>query len=161
MVVNYSVDPTNNCATLESFRSNRTQQPTAPVNIPTELDKVEISEKAQEPAAPVEPKKKRSFFQACKDTYASIKKSIITGWEYSKGIVKGTVIGGTAALGILGADAIVGAFKKSATRFSWQGKLAAGVVALGTMGYQLFQAHLNSNEKSADVDHRWGTGHNK
>ena len=49
---------------------------------------------------------------------------------------------------------------KIAKTFSTKGKVIAGAVGALIMGYQLFKSHLNSNEKCADVDHRWGTGHN-
>ena len=189
MVVNNSVSG-NRFATFESFRANRpsveTPKPaevttSAEVTKPAEADNVEITKPAEQSAPPAAvepedaPKKKRSFFQKCKDFYAGFKKGIITGWEYTVGAAKGIVYGGAAVCSVLGVDAIVNAVKrvkaskvaetvaenapKLAKTFSTKGKIIAGVVGALVMGYQLFQAHLNSNEQCAGVDHRWGTGH--
>lgn len=184
MVVNNSVTG-NRSATFEAFRANHpAAEPPKPAEVakPAEADKVEITKPAEEAAEPAKtepeaaPKKKRSFFQKCKDAYAGFKKGIITGWEYTVGAAKGIVYGGAAVCSVLGVDAIVNAVKrvkaskvaeavaenapKVAKTFSTKGKIIAGVVGAFVMGYQLFQAHLNSNERCADVDHRWGTGHN-
>lgn len=188
MVVNNNLD--NRCSALESFRSNRPKpevkpdvKPQVEVSQPAEADKVEVSKPQEQTAPPVAaepetaPKQKHSFFQKCKDLYASFKKGMVTGWEYTVGTAKGLLYGGIAACSVLGGDAIINAVKnlkagklaeaaaesapKIAKTFSTKGKVIAGIVGAAVMAYQLFQAHLNSNEKCADIDHRWGTGHNK
>lgn len=169
MVINNSVDLTNNYATLESFRSSKPAQPKAEtVTEPAKADTVEVSEEAKK-----EPKEKKSFIRSFKDGFASIKKFFIGVGEYTKGAVKGLFYGGIAAGAIVGADAIKGAARiikdakagevagKAVKVLSTKGKVAAGVVGLAVLGYQLFKASLNATEKKADVDHRWGSGHNK
>lgn len=142
-----------------SFRSNEV----APAPTPAQ---------SQDEVVTQEPKKKKSLIRKFKDGYASFKKGLITAGEYAKGTVKGLFFGGIAAGGIVGADAIMGSAKiiksakagetidKAVKVLSTKGKVAAGVVGLAVLGYNLFQASLNASEKKADVDHRWGSGHN-
>lgn len=140
-----------------SFKANE-EVPTQP----QEQDEVVIQE----------PKKKKSLIRKFKDGYASFKKGLITAGEYTKGTVKGLFYGGVVAGGVVGVDAIMGASKiiksakageladKAVKVLSTKGKVLAGVVGLAVLGYNLFQASLNASEKKADIDHRWGSGHN-
>ena len=170
MVINNSVDLTNNYAALESFKSSRPAQPTAQtVSEPAKADSVQVSEEAKAD----KPKEKKSFIRRFKDGFAGIKKFFIGVGEYTKGTVKGLFYGGIAAGTVIGADAIRGAARiikdakageaagKAIKVLSTKGKVAAGIVGLAVLGYQLFKASLNATEKKADVDHRWGSGHNK
>lgn len=136
---------------------------------PTEEKPVQ---QAQDEVVTQEPKKKKSFIRKFKDGFASVKKFFIGVGEYAKGTVKGLFYGGIAAGGVVGVDAIMGATKiiksakagevvnKAAKVLSTKGKVAAGAIGLAVLGYQLFKASLNATEKKADVDHRWGSGHN-
>ncbi len=192
MVVSYGIDSNSNCASLESFRSNRPKPEvkTPPVSVetaPIEPDKVEVSAQAEQPKTQVEdaptPKEKKvSLVQRFKNCVAGMKKFFISSWEYTKGTAKGLFYGAVAAAGVLGADAVIGlaknynqmtnvvenvapeamgTAKKTAKLLSKKGKFFAGLAAVATFGYQLFKASLNVSEKSAAVDHRWGSGHNK
>lgn len=173
------VNSVNSCSFkgMEDFANqyNHTTKPTfqaPPKN--DSADKVEISKPAEEAvkeeAAPIDskkseeaqtaeqPKKKRSFFQKARDLYAGMKKMFIAQWEYTKGIAKGAVAGAIGAVAVLGVDAIRNTIKKAPT-FSTKGKVAAGAVATVAMGVNIFKAYLNANQKKAEVDHRWRTGH--
>ncbi len=107
-----------------------------------------------------EPKKKTSLWQKTKNFITGIKKGFITAGEYIVGTVKGVFYGAIGAAGVLGVDAVRNAVKKTAG-FSTAGKIIAGVVGLATLGYQLFNANLNANQRKAEVEHRWATGHNE
>lgn len=171
MVINNNVELTNNYASLESFRSNKpvSQPKVEPAVVAEKPDVVEV----KQPENSDKPKEKKSFIRGFKDCVASIKKFFVGVGEYTKGTVKGIVYGGIGAAAVLGADAIMGASKiiktakagetlnKAAKVLSLKGKVAAGAVGLAVLGYQLFKASLNATEKKADVDHRWGSGHNK
>lgn len=175
MVINNNVDLTNNYASLESFRSNKpVSQPSAEVvSAPVKQDEVAISPETKQPEPADKTEEKKSFIRKFKDGMASIKKFFIGVGEYTKGTVKGIFYGGIGAGAVLGADAIMGASKiiknakagevagKAVKVLSTKGKVAAGVVGLAVLGYQLFKASLNASEKNANVDHRWGSGHNQ
>lgn len=184
MVVTNNVE-TNSYKILESFKANEskktnvTQQPTPQV-LP---DTVEVNN-SKEPVQTPEPQKNSSFIQKFKNGIAAIKKLFIGVGEYTKGTVKGLFYGGIAAGGVLGIDAIRGASKiinsvkaenlakpieenapkvakKAVKVLSTKGKVVAGLVGAAIFGYQLFKASLNSTERKANVDHRWGSGHNQ
>lgn len=175
MVINNNVDLTNNYASLESFRSNKpvSQPKVETIPVTEKSDEVKISQESQQPEAADKSKEKKSFIRRFKDGMASIKKFFIGVGEYTKGTVKGIFYGGIGAGAVLGADAIMGASKiiknakagevagKAVKVLSTKGKVAAGVVGLAVLGYQLFKASLNASEKNANVDHRWGSGHNQ
>lgn len=141
-----------------SFKSNEPEQ--APVQA-----------QAQDEVVTQEPKKKKSIIRKFKDGFSSVKKFFIGVGEYAKGAAKGIFYGGIAAGGVLGYNAIKGATKiikdakagevvDKAKVLSTKGKVAAGALGLAVLGYNLFKASLNASEKKADVDHRWGSGHN-
>ena len=182
MVVSYGIDPNNKCATLEHFRSNKPKQsvqaqPTPVETAAVSTDKVEVSEQLSEST----PKKKKpSLIRRFKNFVSGVKKFFVTAWEYTKGTAKGIFYGATAAAGILGIDGVMNAVKnmkakklfenaaeaapkviEKTKRFSTKGKVFAGIAAVATLGYQLFKSSLDVSEKTADIDHRWGTGHNK
>lgn len=161
-------------ATLESFKSNKTVTiPQSKAAEPTQ-DKVEVSAPSNDNTGAVpakEPKKKKtSLFQHLKNGCAGFQKFFIGVAEYTKGLFKGIAEGAIAAIGVIGVDAVISAAKrakapesaeKATKMISPKGKAFAGVVAAVMLGYNLFKAHLNSSERKANVDHRWGTGHNQ
>lgn len=135
-------------------------------------EEVATQPQAQDEVVTQEPKKKKGIIRKFKDGFSSVKKFFIGIGEYAKGTVKGLLYGGVAAGSVIGVDAIMGASKiikdakageiagKAVKVLSTKGKIAAGVVGLAVLGYNLFKASLNASEKKADVDHRWGSGHN-
>lgn len=137
-----------------------------------EVSKVSTGAQAPDEVITQEPKKKKGLIRKFKDVCSSVKKFFIGVGEYAKGTVKGVFFGGIAAGAVIGADAIKGAAKiikdakageaagKAAKVLSTKGKVAAGVVGLAVLGYNLFKASLNVSERNANVDHRWGSGHN-
>lgn len=168
---------------LESFKSKEPKTTVSQATPKVLPDTVEVNS-SKEPAQAPEQKQKRSFIQKFKNGVAAIKKFFIGVGEYTKGTVKGLFYGGIAAGGVLGIDAIRGASKiiksvkagdlakpiaeaapeaakKAAKVLSTKDKVVAGLVGAAVFGYQLFKASLNSTEKKADVDHRWGSGHNQ
>ena len=133
----------------------------------------EIQQPVRDEVVVQEPEKKKSFVRKFKDGVAAVKKFFIGVGEYTKGTVKGLFFGGIAAGGVIGVDAIRGASKiikdakagdiagKAVKVLSTKGKVIAGAVGLAVLGYNLFKASLNASEKRANVDHRWGSGHNE
>ena len=135
-------------------------------------EEVPTQPQPQDEVVTQEPKKKKSIVRKFKDGVSSVKKFFIDVGEYTKGTVKGLFFGGIAAGGVIGADAIRGASKiikdakageiadKAVKVLSTKGKVAAGAVGLAVLGYNLFKASLNASERKANIDHRWGSGHN-
>lgn len=153
---------------FDSMRSRSVQnKPSFKAN-----EEVATQPQAQDEVVTQEPKKKKGFIRKFKDGVSSIKKFFVGVGEYAKGTVKGLFFGGIAAGSVIGVDAIRGASKiikgakageladKAVKVLSTKGKVAAGAVGLAVLGYNLFKASLNASEKKANVDHRWGSGHN-
>ncbi len=153
---------------FDSMRSRTVQnKPSFKAN-----EEVTTQPQAQDEVVTQEPKKKKGFIRKFKDGMSSFKKSCVVADEYAKGTFKGLFFGGIAAGAVLGADAIKGASKiikdtkageiaeKAVKVLSTKGKVVAGALGLAVLGYNLFKASLNASEKKANVDHRWGSGHN-
>lgn len=153
---------------FDNMRSNRVAQaPSFKAN-----EEVSTKPQAQDEVVVQEPKKKKGVIRKFKDGISSIKKFFMGVGEYAKGTVKGLFYGGITAGTVIGVDAIMGATKiiknakagnvaeKAVKVLSTKGKVAAGAVGLAVLGYHLFKSSLNLSEKKANVDHRWGSGHN-
>ena len=176
-----------NYSGLESFRSKypsgAAQPKPAQQTVETKpdefvVDAANVSDETKSNAGEkevvyVEKKQKRSIWSKFRGFWASIQKGIVNTVEYTKGMAKGVYYGSMAAVSVLAVDGAVGAFKMlraakagdkavSALKFfSKRGKIGAGVAAAGFVGYHLFKAYLNANEKNAVIDHRWQTGHDE
>jgi len=150
---------------MDDFRNQFPHSTLTPkTDVPkTGTDKVEVTQPVQPQPEPLPaqepPKKKRSFFQKIRDFYASIKKGVINTTEYGKGTFKGLVSGAVGVMAVLGVDSMINLVKKAPNHISTKGKIIAGVVGAVCMGVNLFKAYLNANEKKAQIDHRWQTGH--
>ena len=165
MVVNFANG--YNFKGMDEFRNqfpHTIPDPVVPAPSVDTTDKVEITpdnesvqQTTTQPEAPK--KKKRSFFQRMRDLYASFKKGVINATEYSKGTCKGIVSGAIGVTAVLGVDSMINLIKKAPNHLSTKGKVIAGVVGAVCMGVNLFKAYLNANEKKAQIDHRWQTGH--
>lgn len=140
-------------------------------------------EQAPQYREPERPKKKnRSIVQGFKNVIAGIKKFGVATYEYTIATGKGLFYGAIAAAGVLGVDAGVGIYKlakdskgnlsnilkegaenipKELKILSTKGKIGAALAGIGTIGYHWFRASLNVSEKSAAIDHRWGSGHDE
>lgn len=129
-------------------------------NKPNFTSAAPVAEEPKQEIVAEEPKKKTSLWQKTKNFITGVKKAFITAGEYIVGTVKGVFYGALGAAGVLGVDAVRNAVKKAPAGFSTKGKVIAGVVGFATLGYQLFKANLNANQKKAEVEHRWATGHN-
>lgn len=130
-------------------------------NKPNFTSAAPVAEAPKQEVVAEEPKKKTSLWQKTKNFITGVKKACITAGEYVVGALKGVFYGAIGAVSVLGADAIRNAVKKAPAGFSTKGKILAGVVGLATLGYQLFNANLNANQRKAEVEHRWATGHNE
>lgn len=132
-------------------------------------------------------KKKRSFIQGIKNCIAGVKKFGVATAEYTVATAKGLYYGIIAAGAVLGIDAAAGAVKmvkdgvkntapevsekggniiangaKKINKFlSKTGKFGALATGLAVLGYNWFKASLNVSERSAAIDHRWGSGHDE
>ena len=60
-----------------------------------------------------------------------------------------------------GGSAIANGAKKVSKLLSKTGKFGALATGLAVLGYNWFKASLNVSERSAAVDHRWGSGHDE
>lgn len=176
MTVSFGSKIGGNYSNLESFRSRSTNNQTQPTSGQIESDEVKIEPSEQKNNTEkeiiyVEKQPKKTFFGRIRGFWAGIQKFFTGAVEYTKGSAKGIYYGSMAAVGVLAADGAVGAIKmlkaaksgdaaKSAMNFfSKKGKIGAGVAAATVLGYQLFKSYLNFNEKKAQIDHRWQTGH--
>lgn len=126
-------------------------------------------------AAEEAPKKQRkSLWQGFRDACAGVQKFFIKAGEYTKGTVKGLLGGAAAAGAVLGGSALVTKINdlrmfghaigyrtvlKAPFKVPGKAKVAAAVLGVGILAANVFKSYLNSNEKGADVDHRWNTGH--
>ncbi len=152
---------------FDDFRTRVPHQtqpsPKPTVNTEPQADEVQITpqaqpqEQAETPA--VEKKPKKSIWAKMRGAYASFKKGVVASVEYTKGTIKGAAYGVVAAASVLGIDAIANKVQKSEKTFSKKGKVFAGLAAAGALAINLFQSYLNVNEKKAQIDHRWQTGH--
>ncbi|MCD8377631.1 MAG: hypothetical protein LUB59_02450, partial [Candidatus Gastranaerophilales bacterium] len=157
------------CKMTISFGNSEIGQPAAagfaerkPIVCTQDCPQCAAKETLKEDVADISTKKRKtSLWQKIKNGYTSIKKGFITASEYFKGTLKGLIYGGAVGLAVLGADAVRGIVKKSPKTVSTKGKIIAGLAGASVMAYNLFNANLNANEKKANVDHRWQTGHNK
>ncbi len=140
---------------------------------PVQADVVETSKKGKKVK---EPKVKKASF--IRRAISGVAKFFATLGEMAKATGKAIFYGATSGLGtMVGAWAIgtlpraikAGKFAKNG---GWQeifkhpvknisktGKIAAGIVAAGVAAIHLVKGWLNSNEKTAKIDHRWKTGH--
>ncbi len=125
-------------------------------------DSVELSNK--------QPKEKKGLFGSIKSGIASIKKTFATIGAYTSGTIKGlknAAIGGS--LVFTGGTVFNAINQKKVARLGEEAAkkaksiptkalaIATGALAFGA---SLFTAHLNANEASSNIDHRW-TGHDK
>ena len=159
-----SLNFTKDYSTLESLRNkHKPVSQETPVTKPavseTKTDELDISKDASAEKPKAEPKEKTTLSQKFRNAYATVKKAFIAIGEYTAGTIKGVVYGGITALAVIGGKAIRNVMKNKPP-ITKGGKIWAGVAATAVFGYQIFKAYLNTNERSAGVDHRWGTGHN-
>ena len=128
-----------------------------------------ISEKEQvlpryyeQPQAMAEtPKEKKGFFNRVKEGFVNIRKFFITTGHMTWGAIKGTAIGGVTGLATLGALALKNTIKKAPEVLTKWNKAAAAAVGAGVLGIELIKAKLNANDRGADLDHKWHTGHDR
>ncbi len=154
----------NNNFSSYNFKANKNASSEQPVQAPVQSHSAE---------APVK-KEKKSLWKGFKNAVAGVQKFFIKTGEYAKGALKGLFWGGAAAASIRAGSAIVNkvrdlklfgevmnkrAILKAPMKASPKAKLIAGAVGVGILGVNLFKSYLNSNEKGANVDHRWNTGH--
>lgn len=154
----------DNNITNYSFKSKKTKQPEQPVQSTVSPDAVNVPVK----------KEKTGLWGGIKKVITNVQKFFIATGEYIKGGAKGLFVGGLSAASIVGVSAVANKVKdiktfkgvvnpislvKSPFKVPTKAKVLAGAVGLAVLGYNLFKANLNSNEKGAKVDHRWNTGH--
>ncbi len=116
--------------------------------------------------------------QGTKNFIAGIKKAWINVAEYTKGtvigVLGGSILGGLTYGVLHGIKAVKSLLKKNkdqivydidgiltkrAKRFKLLAETVSIAVGLATLGYSLFKSSLNVSERTADVDHRYNTGH--
>lgn len=132
-------------------------------------DKVELSAK--------KPEQEHHPVRSFKSFMASLKKFGVGFSEYGSasvaGVAKGAVAGGLT----YGALSLVGLIKKNGKKQVAEGVqeaakavskwpkigkfLAAGIVGTGTLLVSLYDASLKVSERNANIDHKYGVGHDK
>src|SRR5574344_2835230 len=146
--------------TLKTDNVQDTKVQTAPVSQPVTQIKAEAKpdtvELSQNQAKP----EKRGIITSFKDAYTNVKKFFITTGNMIEGAAKGIVYGTIAGGAVLGGAAIKNLIKRAPKTLSVKNKFLAGAVAATFVAGNLIAAKLNANEKNANVDHRWQTGHN-
>ena len=125
-------------------------------------DSVELSTKA--------PKEKKGLFGSIKSGIASIKKAFATIGAYASGTFKGigsaavsgsVVFTGSTIFNAINQKKIAKAGEEAAKKAKTLPAKALGIATAAiAFGLSLFTAHLNANEASSNIDHRW-TGHDK
>lgn len=120
-----------------------------------------------------QPKEKKGIIKSVKTFIANIKKAFATVSEYSKGMAKGAATGAVAGSLVYTLGAIMNGVKTKAAQKAAQkageefvlknvkripNKLLAGIVAVGAIAVNLWNASLNATEKKSEIEHRW-TGH--
>jgi len=116
-----------------------------------ESDKVEISK----------PKEKRGFFNRVKEGFINIRKFFINAGYAVAGTAKGALFGGAAGLATLGGLALKNTVQKAPKVLTTGNKVAAAAVGVSVLGIELIKAKLNANNRGADLDHKWHTGHDR
>ena len=116
----------------------------------------------QAPQAMAEaPKEKKGFFNRLKEGFINIRKFFITTGYMIGGTVKGAAIGAVGGMATLGALALKNTIKKAPEVLTKGNKFVAGAVGVGLLAIELVKAKLNANDRGADLDHKWRTGHDR
>lgn len=140
---------TNRIANARTAKAEINETPEDSVDITTNNEnKDEMSEKT-------------SVWQNIKNGYTNFRKGLITAGHYVVGTVKGLIYGSAAAGAVIAVDGVRGIVNKSPNYISKKGKVLAAVAGAAVLTWNLFNANLNANEKKAQLDHRWQTGHNR
>ena len=103
---------------------------------------------------------KKGFGSRLKDSFINFRKAVIDVTYILGGAIKGALYGGLTAAGVAGGVAVKNIVQKAPKTLGIGGKIIAGVVGLAVMGGTIFNAKLDANERKAQLDHRWETGHN-
>ena len=107
------------------------------------------------------PKEKKGFFNRLKEGFINIRKFFITTGYMIGGTVKGAAIGAVGGMATLGALATKNMIKKAPEILTKGNKAAAIAVGAGLLAIELVKAKLNANDRGADLDHKWRTGHDR
>ena len=109
-------------------------------------DQVELSQ----------PKEKQSIFKKISNGIANIKKSFVSFGEHTKGVFNGIGKGAVVGSLIYTGGALINHFNKGQKKI--HNVVLATIGAAATLGLNVWNGHLNANEKMTDIEHRW-TGH--
>jgi len=107
------------------------------------------------------PKEKHGFFNRLKEGFINFRKFFINLGYITAGTVKGAAYGGVAGAATLGALAVKNSVKKAPQVLTTGNKVVAAAVGLGVLGIELVKAKLKANDRGADLDHKWHTGHDR
>jgi len=107
------------------------------------------------------PKEKKGFFNRLKEGFINVRKFFITTGYMIGGTVKGAFAGAVGGAATLGALAVKNMVKKAPEVLTKGNKVAAAVVGAGILAIELIKAKLNANDRGADLDHKWRTGHDR
>ena len=107
-------------------------------------------------------KVKKGPIKAVKGFIANVKKFFATVGEYTKGIVKGVTSGFVAGSVVYtGGSVVNGIRQKLADKAGkeaikkFPSKVAAGIIAVGSLAVSLWNASLNATQKQSEIDMRW------
>lgn len=119
----------------------------------------------------IEPEKKASGLRR---GISGFLKFFATLGQMAKGIAKGLFYGVITGAGALvaafgvqslpkaikqGKESVKEVFKHPIKNIGAGGKIIAGVSAAAVLGYHILKGWLNSNTKTAEIEHRWKTDH--
>jgi len=107
------------------------------------------------------PKEKKGFFNRLKEGFINIRKFFITTGYMIGGTIKGAAVGAVGGAATLGALALKNTAKKAPEVLTKGNKAAAIAVGAGLLAIELVKAKLNANDRGADLDHKWHTGHDR
>ena len=142
----------------------------------SELEALRAKVEALEANAAKQPKPKKASF--IRRAISGVAKFFAATGQMIKATAKALFYGATTAVGTLAGAWLVGTLPRAvkAGKFAknggWQeifkhpiknvsktGKIVTGVLTAGVMALHLIKGWLKSNEKTANIDHRWKTGH--
>ena len=138
------------------------QVPPAPVPVAEPVVKVDEFAPASTPTVGEEvvadKEAGKGPIRAIKDFVRAAKKLGITLSEYTKGTFKGVIEGAVVGASVYTAGSLYKGIKNLAKKPSKMPVKALAIASgIATLAANYWKTSLNTNEKKADVDHRWTT----
>ena len=158
---------------MSHYASYAPMQASKPVPVAedrSEIEALKAKVEALEASVAQQPKPKKASF--VRRAISGVAKFFAAAGQMIKATAKALFYGAATAAGTLAGAWLVGTLPKAikngnvaevlrhpVKNIGKAGKIVAGVLTAGVMGLHLLKGWLKSNEKTANIDHRWKTGH--